>query len=97
MGSLFGTTQNATAQQAATQESNLSLQALQDQVNQNNVMTQDQTNMNNLVASRTSALTASLGSNSATPYALTALPTITTSELGDQSAPQTSRNGLLGN
>jgi hypothetical protein len=96
LGTLFGQTQNQTSAEAANQESNLSLQALQAQANQNNLMTQEQTDMNNLVSARTSALTSDLGPVSATPYALNGLPTITTSELGDQSNPQTSRNGLLG-
>jgi hypothetical protein len=96
MGSLFGASQNQTAAMAANQESMLSENALLAQANQNNQMLAEQSNMNNLVASRTAALTADLGPTSATPYALNNLPTISTSELGDQSTPQTSRNQLLG-
>lgn len=97
MGTLFGATQNATAADAAKQESALSLSALTSQTNQNNLMLKEQADMNNLVSARTSALTSEVGQASATPYALNGLPTITTSELGDQSNPQTSRSALLGN
>jgi hypothetical protein len=81
---------------AANQESSLSENAMLAQANQNNQMLTEQNNMNNLVSARTAALTSDLGPTSATPYALNNLPTITTSELGDQSSPQTSRNQLLG-
>jgi hypothetical protein len=81
---------------AANQESMLSENAMLQQANQNAQMIGEQNSMNNLVASRTAALTSDLGPTSATPYALNNLPTITTSELGDQSTPQTSRNALLG-
>jgi len=81
---------------SAQQQSDLSLQAMAAQANQNNQMLTEQSNMNNLVSARTSALTSQLGPTSATPYALNSLPTISTSELGDQSSPQTSRNQLLG-
>jgi len=81
---------------AANQESMLSENAMAAQAAQNNAMMTEQANMNNLVQARTAQLTSDLGPTSATPYALTQLPTITTSELGDQSTPQTSRNALLG-
>jgi hypothetical protein len=81
---------------AANQESMLSENAMLAQANQNSQMLTEQANMNNLVASRTAALTSDLGPTSATPYALNNLPTISTSELGDQSTPQTTRNALLG-
>lgn len=96
MGSLFGASQNQTAQMAANQESSLSENAMLAQAQQNNQMLTEQSDMNNLVSARTAALTSDLGPISATPYALNNLPTITTSELGDQSSPQTSRNQLLG-
>jgi hypothetical protein len=96
LGSLFGASQNQTAAMAANQESELSENAMLAQAQQNNQMLAEQSNMNSLVASRTAALTADLGPTSATPYALNNLPTISTSELGDQSTPQTSRNQLLG-
>jgi hypothetical protein len=96
MGSLFGASQNQTAAMAANQESMLSENAMLQQANQNAQMIGEQNSMNNLVAARTAALTSDLGPTSATPYALNNLPTISTSELGDQSTPQTSRNALLG-
>jgi hypothetical protein len=96
MGSLFGFSQNQTARMASQQQSDLSLTAMANQASQNSQMLTEQSNMNNLVSARTAALTSQLGTNSATPYALNNLPTISTSELGDQSTPQTSRNALLG-
>jgi hypothetical protein len=96
VGSLFGFSQNQTAAMGANQESMLSENAMLAQANQNNQMIQEQAQMNNLVQARTAQLTSDLGSTSATPYALTQLPTISTSELGDQNSPQTSRNALLG-
>jgi hypothetical protein len=96
MGSLFGASQNQTSAMAANQESMLSENALLAQANQNNQMLTEKSNMNNLVAARTAALTSDLGPTSATPYALNNSPTISTSELGDQSTPQTSRKQLLG-
>jgi hypothetical protein len=95
LGSLFGASQNQTAAMAANQESMLSENAMAQQASQNNAMLAEQAQMNNLVQARTSQLTSDLGPTSATPYALTQLPTISTSELGDQNAPQTSRNALL--
>ena len=96
MGSLFGFSQNQTSAMAANQQSMLSETAMYNQAQQNNAMLTEQSNMNNLVSARTAALTSDLGPTSATPYALNQLPTISTSELGDQSTPQTSRNQLLG-
>lgn len=97
MGNLFGGTQNATAKAAADATSNTSMLALQQQVTQNQMMMQEQQDATNLVNSRTAALQAETGPNVAAPYALQGLPTIATSELGDQSTPSTSRNTLLGN
>src|ERR1700678_508923 len=96
MGALTGAEQGNTAIQNSQANSQYEIQAAQEEQEQNALMFQQQAQLSNLVASRTAALTAQLGPNTTNPNALSALPTIATSQLGDQSTPTTSRNSLLG-
>ena len=97
MGTLLGTTQNATAMNASNQESAMGLQAEQNQLNQYNQMNQEQSQTNALVNARTAQLINQLTpTNNPPAYQPTGLNTIKTSELG---APDvtTKRSSLLGN
>jgi len=74
----------------------LQIQAAQEEEAQNALMFNQQSQLNSLVAARTAALSQQLGPNVNQPFQQTQLPTIATSQLGDQSSPSTSRNSLLG-